>query len=58
MTLENLAQYRAPMFADRDSLADALEYAYSMQDPAVTTAVHVVLNTVIALLTQGENAVV
>jgi hypothetical protein len=58
MTAEELASYRFAMFSDRDTLAEALEYAYSMRDPAVTTAVHVVLNTVIKLLEQaGEHTV-
>ncbi len=58
MTIEELAQYRLPMFSDRGSVSDALAYAYSMGDPAVTTAVHVLLNTIIRQLTQGHESVV
>jgi len=43
------------MFASRDSLPEALQYAYSMNDAAVTTAVHVLLNTVIKLLEQTDS---
>ena len=58
MTPEQLKDFRLPMFSDRDTLAAALEYAYDMKDPAVTTAVHVVLNTVIKLLTANSEVVV
>lgn len=39
-----------PLFAERETIGEALDYAYSLGDPAVTTAVHVVLNTVAAKL--------
>lgn len=57
MTLEDLQKYRVELFADRETLTEALEYAYSMRDPAVVTAVHVVLNTVIKQLTPAPEAV-
>ena len=57
MDIETLKAFRVPMFADRETLTEALEYAYSLQDPAVTTAVHVVLNTVINLLTREQETV-
>ena len=51
----DLNKYRANMFADRDNVDDAMDYAYQVfnriQDPheriAAMTAMHVVLNTVI-----------
>lgn len=57
MTLEDLASLRVPLFADRETLTEALEYAYSFNDPAVTTAVHVVLNTLIKVLTEEQEPV-
>ena len=58
MAVEELAPYRVGLFADRETVADALAYAYSMNDPAVTTAVHVLLNTVIKVLTADQEVVV
>lgn len=43
--------WKHPFFASRPTLEEALECAYSLHDPAVTTAVHVVLNTVAEKLT-------
>ena len=57
MTLEDLQNFHVPMFAERETMTEALEYAYSMRDPAVTTAVHVVLNTVIKQLTAAAEPV-
>lgn len=57
MTPEDLQNFHLPMFAERETLTEALEYAYSMRDPAVTTAVHVVLNTVIKQLTRAAEPV-
>ena len=57
MTLEELQKYRVELFADRETLTEALEYAYSMRDPAVVTAVHIVLNTVIKQLTAAAEPV-
>ncbi len=57
MTLDQLAKFECALFADRDTLKEALEYAYSMRDPAVTTAVHVVLNTLIKVLQEEQEVV-
>lgn len=57
MTLEDLQNFHVPMFAERETMTEALEYAYSMRDPAVTTAVHVVLNTLIKQLTPATEPV-
>lgn len=54
MTNEELQAFRIPLFADRETLTEALEYAYSMKNPAVTIAVHVVLNTVIKVLARKQ----
>jgi hypothetical protein len=58
MKPEDLQSYRVDLFADRESIEEALEYVYSMRDPAATTAAHVLLNTVIKVLTQAEEPVV
>jgi hypothetical protein len=58
MTPEDLQQYRVDLFADRKTIEEALAYVYSMRDPAATTAAHVLLNTVIKVLTQAEEPVV
>ena len=52
----NPKQYRHDMFAERKTMDEALNYAYSIANasdssPAVVTAVHVVLNTMIDLCT-------
>lgn len=52
--IAELERFRVGLFAERDTVAQALEYAYSMNDPAVTTAVHVLLNTVIKQLTANS----
>jgi hypothetical protein len=49
MTKEQLAsQIRCNLFAHRDNLDEAFEYAHSMfqNEPAMLTAMYVVLNTV------------
>jgi hypothetical protein len=48
MTKEQLAsQIRCNLFASRDNLDEAFEYAHSMiTEPAMLTAMYVVLNTV------------
>ena len=49
MTNEKFAKtLKVGVFADRDTVADALEYAYEVLkgNPAGLTALHVVLNTV------------
>jgi hypothetical protein len=54
----------APMFADRDSLREAFEYAHALakaseDSAAVLTAVHVVANTIakeIERINQGAQA--
>lgn len=63
MTIEELDQYRVGLFADRDTLPEALQYAYEIakrsdSPPHVLAAVHVVLNTVIKQLTQEQEPVV
>jgi hypothetical protein len=58
MKSEDLQQYRVDLFADRETIEEALAYVYSMRDPAATTAAHVLLNTVIKVLTQAEEPVV
>jgi len=57
MTLEELQSYRVDLFADRETIEEALEYVYSMRDPAATTAAHVLLNTVIKQLTPAAEPV-
>lgn len=56
--IAQLERYRVGLFAERETVADALAYAYSMNDPAVTTAVHVLLNTIIKQLTSTRETVV
>ena len=58
LCVDDLERFRVDLFADRETVADALSYAYSMNDPAVTTAVHVLLNTVIKQLTSTRETVV
>jgi hypothetical protein len=58
MKPEDLQSYRVDLFADRETIEEALAYVYSMRDPAATTAAHVLLNTVIKVLTQAEEPVV
>jgi len=50
---EVLGKYYVTLFAQRDSVEDALQYAYSLNDPAVTVAVHVMLNTAIHVMAQA-----
>lgn len=53
--MSDISKYRQGLFADRDTVEEAIEYAYKIferiQDPheriAAMTAMHVVLNTVI-----------
>jgi hypothetical protein len=63
MTLEELSRYRLGLFADRATLDEALQYAHQLaahtSDPqALITAVHVVLNTVIKVLTTEQETVI
>ena len=58
MTKENLAQYiRCGIFADRQSLSKALEYALDVMkdNPAAITAMYVVLNTLSKEILNIEN---
>ena len=53
-TIDDLSQYHIGLFSERDTLKEALEYAYMVaratdEPNAVITAVHVVLNTAIRL---------
>jgi hypothetical protein len=57
MTPEDLQSYRVDLFADRETIEEALAYVYSMRDPAATTAAHVLLNTVIKVLTPATEPV-
>lgn len=57
MTPEDLQNFHVPLFADRETIEDALEYVYSLRDPAAITAAHVLLNTVIKQLTPSPEAV-
>ena len=59
LTLDELRQYRVGLFATHASLDEALRYAMKIAKasdnaPAVLTAVHVVLNTVIAAATATQ----
>ena len=59
LTPTQLAQYRVGLFATHESLDSALTYAMKIaratdNAPAVLTAVHVVLNTVIAAMQPQE----
>jgi hypothetical protein len=50
---EVLGKHYVTLFAQRDSIEDALAYAYSMNEPAATVAAHVVLNTAIHVMAQA-----
>lgn len=60
--MEDLKQYECGLFADRETLGEALEYANMLakatENPIVTlTAVHVVLNTVLRIIEEREATV-
>lgn len=42
------------LFSNRDTIEEALAYTYKFRDPHVTTAVHVLLNTITLKVATGE----
>lgn len=57
--MENIQAFDVGLFADRETLGEAVEYAHQIANatdnpPAVLTAVHVVLNTVLRIVRERE----